>query len=101
MKHLEELSTEMISGFIRERVVEDGVAAKTANRTREVLHRMFAFAIEHCRYICPDQRYRNPVEGVQRIREPASVITWLREEQIEQQLLVLKDDLTLQVSRGA
>jgi hypothetical protein len=45
VRHLEELSTEMISEYIRERVVEDHVAPKTANRIREVLHRMFSYAI--------------------------------------------------------
>ncbi|UCD53528.1 MAG: hypothetical protein JSW27_12910, partial [Phycisphaerales bacterium] len=39
---LEEISSGMISHFITRRVREDGISPKTANRQREVLHRMFA-----------------------------------------------------------
>lgn len=95
IRHLEELSTEMVSRYIHRRIVEDGIAPKTANRIREVLHRMFSFAIEHHGYVCPDQRYRNPVEGVRRAKEPAPVITWLKGEQISQQICVLECHPTL------
>jgi integrase len=92
---LEDLSVEIISGYIRERIMEDHIAAKTANRIREVLHRMFSYAIEHHGYVCPDHRYRNPVEGVRRAQEGAPVITWLTTEQIREQLRVLQDLPTL------
>jgi len=95
VRRLEELSTEMVSQYIHRRIVEDGIAPKTANRIREVLHRMFSFAIEHHGYICPDQRYRNPVEGVRRVREPAPVIAWLNGDQIGEQLRVLESHATL------
>lgn len=52
---------------------------------------MFSYAIEHYGYVCPDKRYRNPIEGVKRIRESASAITWLTLEEIDEQLVVLKD----------
>lgn len=93
---LEELSTETISTYIRERIMEDHIAPKTANRVREVLHRMFSYAIEHHGYVCPDHRYRNPVEGVRRAQEGAPVITWLTAEQISEQLRVFQDSPTLQ-----
>jgi integrase len=92
---LEDLSVEIISGYIRERIMEDHIAAKTANRIRDVLHRMFSYAIEHHGYVCPDHRYRNPVEGVRRAQEGAPVITWLTTEQIREQLRVLQDLPTL------
>jgi len=95
IRHLEQLSTEMVSEYIQQRIAEDSIAPKTANRTREVLHRMFSYAIEHFGYVCPDQRYRNPVQGVRRVKEPAPVITWLTEEQISQQLRVLQRYPTL------
>ena len=91
IRRLEQVSAEIISTFIRNRVVEDKVAPKTANRTREVLHRMFSYAIEHHGYVCPDRRYRNPVEGVKRMREPAPMITWLTRDDIERQLEILVD----------
>jgi integrase len=95
LRHLEELSTEIVSEYIRERIVEDHIAPKTANRVREVLHRMFSYAIEHHGYTCPDHRYRNPVEGVRRAQEAAPLITWLTTEQICEQLGVLQDERTL------
>ena len=91
VSRLEQISAEMVSGFIRGRIVDDGVAPKTANRFREVLHRMFTYAIEHHRYVCPDIRYRNPVQGVRRQAEPAPVIVWLSQEQIQEQLAALED----------
>jgi hypothetical protein len=91
---LEELSTETISGYIRERIMEDHIAPKTANRTRGVLHRMFSYAIEHRGYVCPDHRYHNPAEGVRRAQEGAPVIIWLTTEQISEQLRVFRDSPT-------
>ena len=67
LSRLEQITGEMISGFIRGRIVEDGIAPKTSNRFREVLHRMFTYAIEHHGYVCPDTRYRNPVQAVRRL----------------------------------
>jgi integrase len=95
-RHLEELSVEAISGYIRERIMADHIAPKTANRVREVLHRMFSYAIEHHGYVCPDHRYRNLVEGVRRAQESAPVITWLAKEQICEQLRIFQDSPTLQ-----
>ena len=95
VKRLEQISTEMVGAYIHARVVEDGIAPKTANRIREVLHRLFCFATEHRGYVCPDRRYRNPVEGVRRAKEKAPVISWLTREQITQQLAVLDEEPTL------
>lgn len=87
---LEQISTSMVSTFIQGRVIADGISPKTANRNREVLHRMFSYAIEHHGYICPDKRYRNPVEGVKRANESAHCITWLDSDQIEEQIVALE-----------
>jgi len=95
IKRLEQISAEMINGFIRQRIADDGIAPKTANRIREVLHRLFSYAIEHHGYVCPDRRYRNPAEGVKRIREPAPIITWLTYDDIARQLKVLEGQPTL------
>jgi len=87
---LEQVSCEMISAFIQERVISDGIAPKTANRLRGVLHRMFNHAIEQFGYVCPDKRHRNPAQGVRRMKEAAPVITWLKTEEIDEQLHVLE-----------
>ncbi len=84
IRHLEQLSTQMVSDYIQQRIAHDSIAPKTANRFREVLHRMFSYAIEHFGYICPDHHYRNPIQGVRRVREPAPVITWLTEDVVLQ-----------------
>ena len=56
---------------------------------------MFAFAIDHYSYRCPDRRYKHPVEGVKRRRENAPEIAWLNKEQIAEQLDVLAGHLQI------
>ncbi len=72
-------------------MVLDKISPKTANRIRDVLNSMFAYAIEHYGYRCPDRRYKHPVEGVKRQQENAPEITWLKKEQIIEQLEILDD----------
>ena len=83
--------------YLLDRVVEDGLKPKTVNRLREVLRGLFNFALEHKGYVCPDRRYRNPVEGVRRHREMAPVITWLKTDDIQKQLQVLDQTPILHV----
>jgi len=90
VRRLEEISTEMINNFIQTRITCDNIKPKTANRIREVLHRMFSHAREHFGYVCPDRRYKNPLEGVRRATETASVITWLTLDQIAEQMNLLR-----------
>ena len=54
VRQLEQISTEIVSRFIQERLTHDDIKPKTANRIREVLHRIFSYVIEHCGYVCPD-----------------------------------------------
>jgi site-specific recombinase XerD len=89
VRKLEDISSGMISNFIQDRLVQDDIKPKTANRAREVLHKMFAYAIEHYGYICPDRRYKNPVEGVKRLKEDSNPITWLDGDEICKQLKIL------------
>jgi hypothetical protein len=44
------VTAETVSHFISRRVREDGIAPKTANRIREVLHVLFAYAIKEKGY---------------------------------------------------
>ena len=97
VRRLEQITAEMINQYLLDRVVEDGLKPKTVNRLREVLRGLFNFAVEHKGYVCPDRRYRNPVEGVRRHRESAPVITWLKVDDIETQLRVLDQTPILHV----
>lgn len=90
VQKLEDITTEMVNHFIQDRMIQDGINPKTANRLREVLHKMFSYAMEHFHYICRDRRYRNPVEGVKRIREGAPIIRWLNEDDIPVQFTALE-----------
>lgn len=92
---LEELNSEMVSQFIARRIQTDGISARTANRFREVLHRMFAYAIKETGYTGPDGAKSNPVANVGRRQEPAPNIRFLRLPDVQQQLRVFHDSPTL------
>ncbi len=92
---LEELSSEMVSQFITRRIQTDGISARTANRFREVLHRMFAYAIKEKGYTGPDGAKSNPVADVGRRQEPAPKIRFLKLSDVQKQLDALQDSLTL------
>jgi integrase len=92
VKRLEGISTEMVNNFIQTRITCDNIKPKTTNRIREVLYRMFSYAKEHFGYVCPDRRYKNPIEGVRRATESASIITWLALDQIAEQMDVLREN---------
>ncbi len=58
---------------------------------RQVLHKLFAYAIKHHGFQSRDSRYPNPVARVDRLREPAPQIRFLSLEQIKEQLEILED----------
>jgi len=92
---LEEITPAKIESFLARRILEDGIAPKTANRYREVLHRMFNFAIKNWQFISVDRRYTNPAAMVERRPEPAHTIRFLSISQIQQQLKALQEKTTL------
>jgi len=92
---LEEITTTRIESFLARRILEDGIAPKTANRYRGVLHRMFNFAIKNWQFVSVDRRHANPAAMVERRREPARTIRFLSILQIQQQLKVLQVKATL------
>ncbi len=92
---LEQITASKIEGFITQRIHDDGIAPKTANRYREVLHRMFNFAISNWNFVSPDRRASNPAAMVEHRREPASQIRFLTLEEIAEQLDALNDHPTL------
>jgi len=93
--YLEDVTPDIIEGFLSRRIRLDGISPKTANRQREILHRMFEYAIKKCRFVSQDRRYPNPAAAVDRRREPAPEIRYLATEQIDQQLQVLEGEPTL------
>ncbi len=91
VERLEEVTPAIINRFISDRIREDAWSPKTANDFREVLHRLFAFAIKQYGYCSRDRRYPNPVAAVERQREPAPQIQFLTLGQIEEQLRILEN----------
>jgi hypothetical protein len=90
----EQITTAMISGFISGRMRERGLAAKTANRYREIMMRLFNWSMDQ-RGIKVNGTV-NPVLKVQRYKEPAPQIRFLSLPQIEQQLQELEEHPQLQ-----
>jgi integrase len=86
---LEELTAGEIDGFITRRIRLDHIAPKTANRTREVLHVMFGYAIRQHGFRARDLRFPNPADGVPRRPEADPEIRFLAADQIDEQLQAL------------
>jgi integrase len=90
VRFLEDVTPTLISHFIKQRVDNDGIAPKTANRFREVLHVMFNYAIKHEGFISPVRGLRNPAGAVERRPEPAPQIRFLDLKDIPPQLQALE-----------
>ncbi len=88
-RYLEDITTAQISEFIASHVRSRGLAAKTANRYREIMHRLFSWAMRERGVKMPGRI--NPAAEVERYREKASEIRFLTLEQIDQQLKALTD----------
>ncbi len=93
-KHLEEIRTADIGRFIAQKVNEDGIAPKTANRYREVIMRLFNWSMKQRGVRLPGGR--NPVNDVERYLVRAPEITFLNRQEIAVQLGTLEDDRQLQ-----
>jgi len=91
---LEDLSAAAINLFLSERVCEREICFKTANNFREILQRLFQYAIAYHGYVCPDGKHRHPIEAVKRFKVPEPQITWLSTTAIQEQLAAVKDDAT-------
>jgi integrase len=91
---LEDIMTADISNFINSHVKSRGLAPKTANRYREIINRIFNWAINEQGIKMPGNI--NPVSKVARYKEHAPKIRFLTLKQIDEQLEVLKDKPTLQ-----
>jgi len=90
----EHITTAQISAFISGQVQSRGLAPKTANRYREILHRLFGWAMSEAGIRMPGAV--NPVAKVARYKEKAPEIRFLTLAQIDEQLDALQAHPQLQ-----
>jgi integrase len=95
----EQITTAAVSAFITGRVQSRGLAPKTANRYREILCRLFNWAMMEGGVRLP--RDKNPVQKVARYKEHAPEISFLTLAQIDGQLAALENHLQLQTMVAA
>ena len=85
----EQISTADIASFISAKVRSKNLSPKTANRFREILTRLFNWAMQNYDIRMPENF--NPAAKVERYKEKAPKITFLTKQQIEEQLCTLDD----------
>jgi len=85
--HMEEIGAAQVSRFIADIVQARGLAPKTANRYREILCRLFNWAMKERGVQMPGDK--NPVASVSRYKEHAPKIRFLTLPQIDEQLAAL------------
>ena len=95
---LESLTPPLIRRTLELKRSRDGIAARTWNNYREIIHRMFAYAREAWEFVSPDARYPNPVDAVRKLPEPAPVISHLTLDEIDGLLSRLAGDLKMQAA---
>ena len=94
VSYLEDITVAQISDFLREHVQRYGLHAKTANRYREVLCRLFSWSMEEGGVRMPGDV--NPAAKVKRYKEHAPEIRFLTLNQISEQLEALRDHPVIQ-----
>lgn len=92
--HFEQITTADIAQHIAAQVRSKGLAPKTANRFREVLTRLYNWAMQQHGVKMPENV--NPAAKVERYKEKAPQISFLTLEQIDAQLKALKERPQLQ-----
>ncbi len=93
-QYIEQVTVGEISEVIARRIREEGIAPKTGNRYREILSRLFSWAMTQRGVRMPGGQ--NPAAKVERQRESAPEIRFLTKRQIAQQLEALADHPVLQ-----
>jgi len=94
VSYLEEITTADVANFIGNHVRSRGLAPKTANRYREIIHTFFNWAMQEQGIRMPSGL--NPVSNVSKYKERAPKIRFLTLTQVEEQLRVLKENRPLQ-----
>lgn len=93
-KFIEDIRTQDIAAFITRKTLEDGIGPKTANRYREIIMRLFSWAMAQRGVRVPGGQ--NPAKAVERYRQRAPKIEFLSLNQVEEQLEALSGDRPLQ-----
>jgi integrase len=91
---LEAITTADVAAFISAHTRARGLAPKTANRYREIIVRLFNWAMNHHGVRTP--RDKNPAAAVERYKEPAPEIRYLTLAQIDEQLEAVSAEPQLQ-----
>jgi len=94
VNHLEEITASDVAGFISAHVRSRGLKPKTANRYREIVCRLFNWAMHEGGVKMPGDK--NSAAAVSRYKEHASKIRFLTLAQIDEQLEALQDNPQLQ-----
>ena len=92
-EYAEQINPPLINRYLDHRAAV--VGPKTLNADREILYRLFRYAIEHHGLVYPDQRLKNPVDSVRPRKLLAHDIRFLNPEQIKGQLEAVKDESAL------
>jgi integrase len=92
--YLEAITTADVAAFISAHTRARGLAPKTANRYREIIVRLFNWAMKQYGVRMP--RDKNPAAAVERYKEPAPEIRYLSLAQIDEQLEALSGQPQLQ-----
>ena len=88
--YLEQITSVDISEFIAHQVQSRGLAPKTANRYREILSRLFNWAMDEAGVKMPGDN--NPASKVSKYKEHAPQIRFLTLQQIDEQLRALREN---------
>ena len=86
--YLEQITTADVSNFVTAHVKSRGLAPKTANRYREIINRLFNWAMDEQGVKMPGDK--NPVSKVTKYKEKAPQIRFLTIAQIDEQLGALE-----------
>jgi integrase len=89
----EQVTTAQVGDWIAAKVRSRGLQPKTANRYREIMHRLYQWAAEQRGLQLPGDR--NPVGRVERYKERAPEIEFLTLAQIDEQMNELREDRRL------
>ncbi len=92
--YFESITTADVATFIHAHKRSRGLAPKTANRYREIIVRIFNWAIKHEGIRMPGGS--NPAAVVERFKEPAPEIRYLDLPQIDEQLSAFHKSLQIQ-----
>lgn len=92
--YAEQITTAQIADFIGRMVRTKGLAAKTANRYREIMNRLFNWSMREGRVRMPGDK--NPAARLTRYRERAPEIVFMTLPEIREQLETLEHDRQLQ-----